>query len=343
MKKINTVEVTQKEEWEAYVSSREEANFLSSWNWGDFHKRLDKQVFYRGYYQNKTLLGVSLLVKETAKRGKYLTIAGGPLLDWKNQELIRAWVEDINSIAKREKCLFVRVRPQILDTPEHRHLFSSYRFKPSPMHVTADLTLQLDLKQSQETLLAQMRKSTRYEIKKAEKLGIVVKTSSDPDEINQFYEHQLFLAKKHGFIPFGKKFLKTQFEIFSNENQALLFHSYDNQAGLLATAFIIMYGNEAVYHYGISTDKNRRLPGSYACQWAAIKEAKKRGIERYNFWGIAPQEASNDHRFSGVSLFKRGFGGQEVAYLPAHDLATSAFYPFIKAFETFRAKKRNLD
>ena len=42
-------------------------------------------------------------------------------------------------------------------------------------------------------------------------------------------------------------------------------------------------------------------------------------MKRYNFWGVAPVESA-DHRFSGLSLFKRGFGGEDVAYLPAHDL-----------------------
>jgi lipid II:glycine glycyltransferase (peptidoglycan interpeptide bridge formation enzyme) len=54
-------------------------------------------------------------------------------------------------------------------------------------------------------------------------------------------------------------------------------------------------------------------------QWEAIKEAKKRGMTRYNFWGVAP-ENNPDHRFAGLSLFKRGFGGEDFEYLHAQDL-----------------------
>ena len=35
--------------------------------------------------------------------------------------------------------------------------------------------------------------------------------------------------------------------------------------------------------------------------------------------GVAP-EGDRSHRFYGVSVFKRGFGGQDVAYLHARDL-----------------------
>ena len=84
-------------------------------------------------------------------------------------------------------------------------------------------------------------------------------------------------------------------------------------------AFIIFYGQEAVYHYGASTDEGRKYPGAYLIQWEAIREAKKRGMKAYNFWGVAP-ESEKDHRFSGLSLFKRGFGGSDVKYLQAQDL-----------------------
>ncbi|KKQ29069.1 MAG: hypothetical protein US43_C0009G0016, partial [Candidatus Levybacteria bacterium GW2011_GWA1_37_16] len=31
-------------------------------------------------------------------------------------------------------------------------------------------------------------------------------------------------------------------------------------------------------------------------------------------------EGNSDHRFAGLSLFKRGFGGEDFQYLPAQDL-----------------------
>jgi lipid II:glycine glycyltransferase (peptidoglycan interpeptide bridge formation enzyme) len=186
-----------------------------------------------------------------------------------------------------------------------------------------------------------MRKTTRYEIKRAEKLGLKIEHESDPKLITTFHQQQLDLAKHHGFVPFSYNFLYHQFTTFLADNQVELISSYSGDK-LLATAFVIYYSQEAVYHYGISTPENRSLPGSYACQWAAIKEAKKRGLTRYNFWGIAPNNAPKDHRFAGVSLFKRGFGGQEVAYLPAHDLPTSSLYKAVSLFESLRAKKRRL-
>lgn len=328
--------------WEQYVLSRPEANFLQSWNWGEFQEKLGRQVFRFGVFQADAQIGAALIVKETAKRGSYLTLAGGPLIDWQTltTEQLKEIFDFLKSLAHREKCLFIRFRPQTIDSVQLRDKLAILGIRPAPMHLTADLTLQLDLTQSAEQLLAGMRKNTRYYVRQADKQQITTQFSNNPAEIKKFYEHQLALAQKHHFVPFSLKFLSEQFSVFAADDQALLVSSYQGEQ-LLAAAFVLFYNQEAVYHYGISTPANDRLSGSYACQWAAIQEAKRRGATTYNFWGIAPV-AEKNHRFAGVSLFKRGFGGMETAYLPAHDLSISPFYWLTYWFERLRRKLRHL-
>ncbi|OGJ37311.1 MAG: hypothetical protein A2383_01405 [Candidatus Pacebacteria bacterium RIFOXYB1_FULL_39_46] len=337
---FNTIE--DKQTWETYLATRPEANFLQSWNWGTFQNKLGKTVF-RFFVMNQTeTVGSLMIVKETAKRGNYLSLAGGPLINWQtlsDQELSEIF-SFLKSLANQEKCLFVRFRPQELDSPELRQKLEKLGLKLSPMHLTADLTLQLDLTQTDEEILAGMRKNTRYEVRSAEKKNILTQISKNPEKIKEFFDYQLKLAQKHHFIPFTYDFLYEQFQVFANDDQAALISSYLNDQ-LLATAYVLFYNREAVYHYGISTPDNDRLPGSYAVQWRAILEAKQRGCTAYNFWGVAPKDETQ-HRFAGVSIFKRGFGGQEIAYLPAHDLPTSPLYSLTYLFETLRKKSRHL-
>ncbi len=340
MADITLEEIDQKQVWEDFILTRPEANFLQSWNWGVFHQQLGKQVLRIGLKQAGQLVGGAICIKETAKRGTYLSIAGGPLLNWQDPAQVKFFFEALNERARQLGCVFVRIRPQELDQPVLRQTVATLGFQESPMHLTADLTLQLDLTKTEEELLAGMRKNTRYEVRSSEKEGILVRESRNPEDIKLFYEHQVALAKKHNFVPFSYEFLSKQFETFVADNQVILFHSYKDEQ-LLASAFILFYQGEAVYHYGISTPANDRLPGSYACQWAAIKWAKANGGRRYNFWGIAPEDQP-EHRFAGVSLFKRGFGGEEVPYLPAQDLSMHWSYGATRLFETVRRKMRKL-
>lgn len=338
-----TFEVTtqeNKELWEQAIAQFPEANFLQSWNWGMFHENLGKTVVRLLFRKTDVVVGLVLLVVERAKRGDYVTIAGGPIMNWKNEELVRFVFDQIVLVAKEQNVDFIRFRPQELNSKELSDLVARAGARPSQMHLTADLTLQLDLTHTEDELLAQMRKNHRSAIRKCDGLGIRVEQTNDPQEIQSFYDHQVALAQKHSFVPFSYDFLHEQFKAFAQDDQVLLFHSYQENR-LLASAFVIFYNGEAVYHYGISTDANGKLPGSYACQWEAILEAKLRGCKKYNFWGVAP-EGAQTHRFAGVTLFKTGFGGEHVEYLHAHDIPLSAKYTMTAAFEFMRKKVRNL-
>lgn len=341
MNNITIKSIDDKKEWEGFLDQHKEANFLQSWHWGEFHKRLGKEIDRSGFYKDKKLVGVMLSVVENAKRGRYLTVPGGPIIDWEDKEVVEEAFAQMKQVAKNNSCVFVRIRPQLISSPEAEKLFRKYGCKDSPMHLHAELSNILDITKSEDILLAQMRKTTRYEIKKAEKLGIRIETSRDENLIRPFYEHQMETARRHKFVPFSYNFFREQFKVFFDEHKAYLYTAKFEQQ-ILAQAFIIFYGKEAVYHYGASTEAGRKYPGAYLLQWEAIKEAKRRGLTRYNFWGVAPEE-SKDHRFYGVSVFKRGFGGEDVEYLHAQDLVINKLrYSFNYFIEIVRKKVRRV-
>lgn len=341
MAQIKIIPIESKSLWEDFLSTHPESNFLQSWNWGQFHQNFGNQIFRTGFYANDTIVGVMLSVVENAKRGRYLTVPGGPIINWQDISQVNAFKNDIKTIAQITNCVFIRVRPQLTSDEFSQKTFSSLGFIPAPVHLHAELTSQLDITASEEELLANMRKATRYEVKKALNLGIKVTSTDNPEEIQSFYNLQLQTAKRQGFVPFSYKFLYEQFKAFASDQKALLYSAYFEDK-LLAQAFIIFYGKEADYHYGASTKEGREYPGAYLIQWEAIKEAKRRNLKRYNFWGIAPEDQKN-HRFQGLSIFKRGFGGLDFEYLHAQDLVISKpRYLINLSIENVRKKIRHI-
>jgi lipid II:glycine glycyltransferase (peptidoglycan interpeptide bridge formation enzyme) len=334
--------VTDPNVWEAFIQGQPEANFLQSWHWGEFNSRLGRQVYRQGFFQDGRLLGVLLAIVEPARRARYLAIPGGPIVDWRNKPLVEAAVQEMHRLGKQEHCAFVRVRPQITESQDHSQLFAQFGFRRAKMHLHAELTSQLDITKTEEELRNEFRKNTRYELKQAKKRGLVVSATADPEAIEEFYNLQLQTAQRHGFIPYGKKFLKEQFKVFSEANKALLYSAKTSDGQLIAQAFVIFYNQEAAYHYGASTELGRTEPGAYAIQWEAIKEAKRRGMTRYNFWGVVLPEQTT-HRFYGVSVFKRGFKGEDVEYLHARDLVINwpKYLPNL-GIETIRKRRRHL-
>ena len=109
----------------------------------------------------------------------------------------------------------------------------------------------------------------------------------------------------------------------------------------IAAAMSIFYGAEAVYHYAGLSSQYLNIPAAHSIIWQAILEAKIRGKKCFNFWGIAPKE-KKDHRFAGVTLFKTGFGGRRVDWLPAHDYIVSPLYFKTLIVEEIRRRLRGL-
>jgi lipid II:glycine glycyltransferase (peptidoglycan interpeptide bridge formation enzyme) len=116
-------------------------------------------------------------------------------------------------------------------------------------------------------------------------------------------------------------------------------------------------GKETSYHHGASSSAHSKIPASYLLQWRAICDAKRRGDRVYNFWGIAPQEPrdtsheiregentrssklearSSKHPFSGVTLFKTGFGGEVMNLAHCMDVPLSSRYYLTRGIEMVR-------
>lgn len=340
MGKYKTKEIRDKEIWESFVLANNPKSFLQSWNWGQTNKLLGNEIFRQGFYLNNELRGTCLLIKQKAKRGPHLLIPGGPIIDWNNKILVDYFVQEVRILSREKGVWFVRLRPEVLDSKGNRERFKRLGFVSSPMHLHAENTWVLDISQDEEKILYGMRKNTRYLIRKSLKAGLAIDKTTYKKDVVMLAKLQEETVKRLGFVGFPKKLFEAELETFGKDNQAQLFVCKKGKTPLVA-AIIIFYGDYAYYHHSGSSNKLREIPSSYFLQWSVINEAKRRELKYYNFWGIAP-EGAKKHRFSGVTTFKKGFGGERVNWLPAHDLPISQKYWLTHVFETGRKISRGL-
>lgn len=321
--------------WSEVVKKYPEANFLQSPEYARMNEILGCKV-YSEDFDGKAW---ALLIIRNAKRGRYMEIPCGPLVDFENTALVKKVFEKIVEIAKKEKCVFVRMRPQLDANDKNLKLLEKMGLKKSPMHLAAEHTVMIDLNLSEEELLANMRRQTRYEVRRADKLGIKVICSNDEEIFKEFQKVQAETARRQNFVPPSLKTLLAEKEAFG-KNIVIYKAELENEP--VAYGLIIKNGLEADYYEAASTILNRKMPGAYALLWQAMKDLKKEGYARFNLWGIAPAGQPN-HRYAGVTTFKTGFGGKIVEFVPAHDLTISKVrYMADFAFETIRKKKRRL-
>lgn len=317
-----------------------ELNFLQSASWGKVHEVDGFKVRYLGLFDGEQQIGSAMVVIKNAKRGRFMEIPAGPVLDWDGKvQPIKFFIDELKRIANEEKCVFVRIRPNIDDNEKHQKLFEKLGLKLAPFHLHADNTVMLDLTKSEDELMADMRRQTRYEVRRAAKLGIEVDYTTDKKAFNDFYDLQLKTAERQGFVPSPRSLILAQHEVYGDKARIYTAKLGDQ---ILAQGLILMTEPEAIYHEAASTPEGRKLPGAYALTWQVMQDAKKLGIKRYNLFGIAPPNSPH-HRFAGVTTFKTGFGGEQIAYLPAHDIVVKPMhYKLVATIEKARKKKRHL-
>lgn len=339
---MKIINANDKKAWDQFITSHPEANFLQSWDFYEFHHSRGNQVVRRIAVDEKQNIKAAYAgVIEEAKRGRHLALAGGPILDWSNQALVDQIFQDIKKTGTKLNCVFVRVRPQLELSDSSQQLFRQAGFKKAPMYLSVEHAGVINLEQSEEEIMKGMRQRLRRALRKAAKNDIKVETSINPDDIHNFYKIQLQTAKRHDFFAFSEDFLTKQFAAFAPNQEAVLYTA-KYQGEILAQNFMIFYGNEASYHYGVSSELGTKLSGAPLLHLQAMRDAKKRGIKRYNLWGIVPEDAVK-HRFFGVSNFKRGFGVTELKYLPAQDLILNPIkYSKTWVIETIRRKLRHV-
>ncbi|MBR3122046.1 peptidoglycan bridge formation glycyltransferase FemA/FemB family protein [Candidatus Saccharibacteria bacterium] len=322
--------------WEEIVRTFPEANFLQSPEYKKMNEILGQKVIEDDFDG----AGYAVMTVRNAKRGRYLEIPCGPLINWQNKGLRKKAIEKIAEVAKQEKCVFVRMRPQLRATPENLTLLENLGLKKSPMHLAAEHTVIIDLTKTEDELLANMRRQTRYEVRQALKQGITVTSKNDEAIFDEFQKVQAETAKRQNFVPPSLKTLLAEREAFRENAKIYIAETATGEK--IAYGLIIKNGKEGDYYEAASTDLNRKLPGAYALLWQVTKDLKKEGYERFNLWGIAPPGQPN-HRYAGVTTFKTGFGGEVVEFVPAHDLIISKVgYLKDLVVEKARKKRRHL-
>ncbi len=340
-------EITNKNEWEDFLSQCPEKTFLDSWAWGEFQEAQGSKIWRFGVENNSQLQAVAEVSKIKARRGTFLLIQHGPCVKSRESAtrfgVLKELLGRLADVAKKEGAFFIRLNPLWERSEENDTLFEKAGFIKSPMHANAyEATWKLDISASEDDLFKGMRKTTRYLIRQAQKnSGIAIEHSARLEDADIFEELSQEVSARQKFSAFTRRFTKKEFEIFSRDGRALWFFGKYNGA-VTAGALIIFWQGTAYYHQAASREKFAKLSIPYLLQWEAIREAKRRGCLTYDFWGYTDPKANPRHPWAGPTLFKMGFGGDKREYALTQDYPLSVFYWPVYLFERVRRSKRKL-
>ncbi len=158
----------------------------------------------------------------------------------------------------------------------------------------------------------------RRALRKGAKNGIEIEKSTDQRILKLLWKLTP-TAKRHDFMLFSEDFAEAIWgftpmrlsDFYTTKiSPAKMQELGVEGSNILAQNFMILHGNEASYHYGVSSELGTKLSGAQP-SWGNTRDAQSRGIKRYSFWEVSLMRTTLITDFMGSLCFKRGFGVDE--------------------------------
>jgi len=304
-------------EWKVFIANHPEAHILQTGEWGEL-----KSAF--GWEAVRVVsgeVGAQILFLRLPLGFTLAYMPKGPVVDDGRQtkhdgrwSVDNGLWSEIDRACSARHAVFLKIEPDAWDTDDWSLITGHWSLITSPYNIQPPRTVIVNLRGSEDEILARMKQKCRYNIRLAEKKGVIVRPW---DDLEAFHRMLLITGERDVFGVHSLAYYRRAYELFHPAGMCELLvaeHADKPLAALMAFAS----GKCAWYFYGASTDEERNRMPTYLLQWEAMRWAKERGCENYDLWGVPDEdEATLEGHFTtrsdglwGVYRFKRGFGGE---------------------------------
>lgn len=350
------------QEWNALIADLPDPHLLQTWEWSQVKAKYGWEPIPLNWKSGVDVVAAAMVLKRRipirgmGARLNILYIPKGPLLDWSDEPLRKRVLDDLQSFAKRQGAIFLKIDPDVVlgtgiakegPTPYHPRrgpdVGLDVLLNTGGQVVMSDLkrrgwlfssdqiqfrnTVLVDLSTSEDELLARMKQKTRYNIRLAAKKGVTVRVG-DKEHLPMLYKMYAETSIRDGFVIRDEGYYQTVWHTFmgsspvSRQSSSSIPWSFPLIAEVaeepVAAIFVFFFAERAYYLYGMSREAHREKMPNYLLQWEAIRRAKAAGFRLYDLWG-APDAFEESDPMWGVFRFKEGLGGQVVRTLGAWD------------------------
>jgi lipid II:glycine glycyltransferase (peptidoglycan interpeptide bridge formation enzyme) len=319
---------------------------LQSFEWGEFRKKTGLKVIRQGFFEgNKLVDGFQLTlhrIPHTSFNIGYLPKGNLPT---------RKTIEELRKIGKEENCIFIQLEPNVplishsrekQDDKTESNLvlaeMTNLGLRPSAHPLFTKYTFVLDLTKSEEELLKNMHPKTRYNIKVAQKHGVVVREDNSESAHAEYLKlikettlRQRFYSHSTAYHRILWQTLKANSQrATSDKNLALNTINTNRLSAHLLTAtykhkilvawLLFVFKDTLYYPYGASSNEHKEVMASNLMMWEAIRFGKKLGLKKFDMWGAIGPNPNPANPWYGFHRFKAGFGGELVEFIGSYDL-----------------------
>ncbi len=310
--------VAKKEEWNKLVSHP-----LQTWEWGEVKKEAGNEVYRFGRFNSEGKLVEALLLTGHRLPFAY-TLANSSRGHWPTLDMLIY----VQKFLVPKKCIFLKLEPNIF--LEEAGLYripllqkswqrNGVRFVLSKNRVFAPHTFIVDLSFAESKLLEQMKPKTRYNIRLAEKHGVVVKDeSNNPNAFEIFFKLYKETLNRQNYLGHSLSYHQTVWKYMGKKFAKILVAYYQNIP--LASYQLFFFKDTAYYVYGGSSSAHKEVMASNLLMWESMRLAKRLKCKNFDMWGALSKNYDLRDPWVGFHRFKEGYGGIHKSYLGSIDI-----------------------
>jgi peptidoglycan pentaglycine glycine transferase (the first glycine) len=326
-------------QWNQLLLQFPDAHILQTSQWAGAKKQNGwSPLYFREGSDPQAPEGLALILRRQISlaglKFSVLYAPKGPVLHWEDQPCVSRMLDALQDICRREKAIFIKIDPDVLlgtgipgtenEVPAPQGLALQAELKQRGWQFSQDQiqfrnSVLLDLRKSEDEVLAAMKQKTRYNIRLAARKGVQVR-QGEVAELPMLYKMYAGTAVRDEFvIRHEDYYLKTWREFIEADMAKILIAEVENQP--IAALILFHFNGTARYMFGMSTENSRDLMPNYLLQWEAMRLARQLGCHTYDMWG-APEVFDESDSMWGVYRFKEGFNGTTTRTLGAWDYTT---------------------
>ena len=334
--------------WDAMLATMPHAHLLQTEEWGALKKISGWSAQYLAWREpdGKPLALAMVLVRSLPAPWRLaglrvMYIPKGPVLDWQNCSLRQQVMTDLAMIAKKAGAIFLKIDPDIclgtgvpgdvgaIEDPiglQTIHELEERGWHFSEEQIQFKNTVILDLKPGKDTILAQMKQKTRYNIRLASRKGVAVRLGDEKD-FDRLYTIYAETSLRDGFVIRDRNYYFLVWRTFFNSGAlAPLVAEVDGE--IVAGLMLFHFAGKAWYLHGMSAEDHREKMPNYLLQWEAIQHAIDLGCYEYDLWA-RQTNLMNGIRCGASSDLKMVLAGELC------DILACGIYPFVRFFTGF--------
>jgi len=285
---------------------------MQSWEWGEFRLNSGIEVIRLGRYKDDKL-------KETAQ----ITIHPVPFTSYnigyfpKGGITSTEMLEHLYQIGVNKNCIFIKLEPNTEKVQNLKMLI------PSAHPLFTRYTFQLDLRESENEILAKMHPKTRYNLRLAEKKGVYVVEDNSTAAFNNYLRLTEETTRRQKFYAHTPAYHKLMWQILNPAKIARLFlakYKHQGQEIILVAWILFLFNKVLYYPYGASSALFRNLMPSNLMMWEAIKFGKRKGALKFDMWGALGPNPNTSDPWYGFHKFKEGYGAKLTELAGSFDI-----------------------